>query len=94
MEMAMERKVAMVVEMEVAMEMQREMDMFIFRAQKANGRWLREPRRPVENSDVHHRNFGHQTLTFWRPLGHQEATKRAPRSARGGPKSRSIGPKS
>ena len=32
------------------------------------------------------KGFGHEILTLWRPLGHQEATKRAPRSPRGGPR--------
>ena len=72
--------------MEMEREREMEMEMVIFGALKAN--W-----------EVIYGELIFALKRLWtsyvealEPLVHQEATKRAPRSPRGGPKSRSIGP--
>ena len=45
-----------------------------------------ELRRLVGSSDLHRKGSWHQILRLWRSRGHQEATRRAPRSSRGGTK--------
>ena len=49
-------------------------------------------RRPIESLDLHRKGSWHQIMSFWRSLGHREATRRASRRSPRTPKSRSIEP--
>ena len=74
MKMEMEVEIEMEVEMEMAIEMRMQMEMVTFKAPQASG-----------ERTFHRKCFLHQMLRLWRPLGHQKATRRAPRSSRGAP---------